>query len=99
MALDEQKPEQTQEEFSLHLQVVQKVLELMTAAFSLVAALAWNDAIQTLFTKFLGPSKTLSAKFIYALLVTGIVVWVAFRVSRIQKILDKKSKSQKRIYE
>ena len=35
-------------------EVLEKTLQLATAAFGLVAALAWNDAIQTLFTRLFG---------------------------------------------
>jgi hypothetical protein len=84
------KAGETQEQFNLRMSVFKKTLELMTGAFSLVAALAWNDAIQTLFVRVLGPQSGVAAKFIYALFVTGIVVWIGFRLSKIQKVLDKK---------
>ena len=45
MSDPKQKPGETRKEMGLRMSVVQKILELMTAAFSLVAALAWNDAI------------------------------------------------------
>ncbi|CAN5906742.1 hypothetical protein BH23ACT11_BH23ACT11_00500 [soil metagenome] len=35
-------------------EVLDKILQLMTAAFGLVAALAWNEAIQGLFTAIFG---------------------------------------------
>jgi len=93
--MEQDEPLTEEQEFKLHQQVVQKILELMTAAFSLVAALAWNDAIQALFTKIIGPGKTITAKFLYALIVTAVVVWIAYRLSRIQKLLEKKSKPEK----
>ena len=89
------KTGETQEQFNLRLSVLQKTMELMTGAFSLVAALAWNDAIQSLFVKLLGPQSGVVAKFIYALFVTGIVVWIGFRMSKIQKMLEKKSNGNK----
>lgn len=55
----------------------------MTAAFGLVAALAWNDAIQSLFTTLFGTAGDLAAKFVYALLVTVVVVFVTVRLGRI----------------
>jgi len=77
----------------LHLSVVKKILELMTAAFSFVAALAWNDAIQSLFAKIFGPAAGLAAKFVYALAVTAIVVLVALKLGRLTKKLDKNQTS------
>jgi hypothetical protein len=46
-------------------------------ALGLVAALAWNEAIQTLFQQFLGSAGgALAAKIFYAALVTIIVTSV-----------------------
>ncbi|MBT4935697.1 hypothetical protein HOL21_02125 [Candidatus Woesearchaeota archaeon] len=68
--------------------VMEKVSALMIAAFGLVAALAWNDAIKAL---FIGPCGTEGAgalcmlssggPWVYALIVTVIAViatiWIA----------------------
>jgi hypothetical protein len=86
--MEEMKPNETATERSLRLSIIQKILELMTAAFSLVAALAWNDAIQTLFVRLFGPANGLAAKFLYAILVTGVVVWAGIRLSRVMKALE-----------
>lgn len=90
MAIEEKKSGETERQASLRLSVAQKTLELMTAAFSLVAALAWNDAIQTLFLRLFGPTSSLIAKVLYALLVTALVVWIGLRLSRITKALEKR---------
>lgn len=55
--------------------------ELATAGFGLVAALAWNDAIQTMFKGIFGEQSAVWAKFAYALLVTAIVVVVTVKLS------------------
>ncbi|MFZ2803701.1 MAG: DUF5654 family protein [Patescibacteria group bacterium] len=91
MPIDQKKPGETEHQLRLHLTVLQKILELMTAAFSLVAALAWNDAIQSLFAKIFGTAGGIVAKFIYALLITGIVVWIGLRLSKISKLIEQKS--------
>jgi Family of unknown function (DUF5654) len=56
--------------------VLIKLSELTTAAFGLVAALAWNDAIKSLFLEG-GPLYFVSAYRIwaYALLVTVIAIF------------------------
>lgn len=92
MPQEEKKAGETQEQFNLRLSVLQKTMELMTGAFSLVAALAWNDAIQTTFLKIFGPQSSVWAKYLYALAITALVVWIGYRVSRIQKTLDKKAR-------
>jgi hypothetical protein len=56
--------------------VLIKISELMTTAFGLVAALAWNQAIQSLFKEG-GPLYFVSIYgiWVYALLVTFIAVF------------------------
>ena len=66
-------------------EVLEKTLQLATAAFGLVAALAWNDAIQTLFTTLFGEAGDVTAKFVYAILVTAIVVLATIRLARLQE--------------
>ena len=91
MSDPKQKPGETRKEMGLRMSVVQKILELMTAAFSLVAALAWNDAIQSLFVRIFGSTSGVVAKFIYALLITALVVLVVLRLSKITAYLEKDS--------
>ncbi|MFA5935910.1 MAG: DUF5654 family protein [Patescibacteria group bacterium] len=90
MAIEDKKPGETEQEKGLRLSVIQKTLELMTAAFSLVAALAWNDAIQTLFLRLFGPASSLWAKILYALLITALVVWIGIRLSRVTKAAERR---------
>ena len=50
-------------------EVLDKFSELIITALGLVAALAWNEAIQQLFTQLLGEAGgALAAKFFYAFL-------------------------------
>jgi hypothetical protein len=57
-------------------EILDKFSQLITTALGLVAALAWNDAIQTLFQQFLGSAGgALAAKIFYAVLV-AIIVYV-----------------------
>jgi len=68
---------------------------LATAAFGLVAALAWNDAIQALF-KAIFPSSLdagglVISAFVYALFVTIIAVVVIYQLGRLNSRFGKKS--------
>ncbi|MDQ7815175.1 MAG: DUF5654 family protein [Patescibacteria group bacterium] len=90
MPAEDKKPNETQEQFNLRVSIFKKTLELMTSAFALVAALAWNDAIQTTFVKLFGAQSGLWAKYFYAFAITGIVVWIGYKLSKLQKVLDKK---------
>jgi len=62
-------------------EVLEKLNILLTSAFGLVAALAWNDAIKALFVAIFGQAGTIIAMFLYAIVVTIIVVWVTMRLS------------------
>jgi hypothetical protein len=64
-------------------EVMDKLVELITAAFGLVAALAWNTAIQELFTLLFPQTGDLIAKFLYAVVVTVIVVFITIRLGRL----------------
>ena len=68
---------------SLTSEVLDKFSELITTALGLVAALAWNTAIQNLFdTVFGGSGSKLAGQFVYATLITIIVIFAAIAVSR-----------------
>lgn len=59
-------------------EVLDKVIQLMLmmAAFGLVAALAWNEAIQELFTAVFVEAGGIYARSFYAIVVTVVVVFV-----------------------
>ena len=59
-------------------EVVATMISLASAAFGVVAALAWNTAITQAFTEAFGTAGRLSALFVYAVVVTliGVVVIV-----------------------
>ncbi|MBI2551844.1 hypothetical protein HYW17_00895 [Candidatus Uhrbacteria bacterium] len=61
----------------------------MAAGFGLVAALAWNDAIQSLFTTIFPTASNVVAKFVYAGLITVLVVLVTTRLARLADRLKK----------
>ncbi len=79
----------TQEE-SIRLSVVKRTYDLLTAALTFVAALAWNDAIQSLFQTIFGPASTLAAKFIYAIILTIIIVWLGSRIARLTQAIERR---------
>ena len=77
--------------------VLEKLTTLITAAFGLVAALAWNDAIKAL---FVGPCDKENAgllcaisnggPWIYAVFVTTIAVIVTVWIAKISEKLPTK---------
>lgn len=68
---------------SLRAEIIQKITELSTAGFGFVAALAWNDAIQSLVVQLFGEADRLLAKFIYAVILTAAVVLITTQLGRI----------------
>ncbi len=69
--------------------VIEKLAALVTAAFGLVAALAWNDAIKALFkgpcgTEGAGALCSLSTggPWVYALIVTVIAVFMTIWIAK-----------------
>jgi predicted benzoate:H+ symporter BenE len=59
-------------------EVVATMISLASAAFGVVAALAWNSAITSAFTRAFGETATIWALFVYAVLITlvGVIVIV-----------------------
>ena len=78
-------------------QFLKQTLTLVTAAFSLVAALAWNSAIQGLIQRIY-PEKAagLKSEFLYAVVITLVTVlvtiWFGSIDKRIEKAESRKSK-------
>ena len=67
---------------SFKTEVIEKIAALVTAAFGLVVALAWNGAIQELFKLIFGEHSTLVAMFVYAVVVTIIAVIAVVLIGR-----------------
>jgi hypothetical protein len=62
-------------------EIIEKIASLIIAAFGLVAALAWNGAIQAIFKEVFGTAEGLIPMLVYAVVVTivavVITVWIA----------------------
>ena len=67
---------------TLKQEVLDKMGALLIAAFGLVAALAWNDAIKAIFKEVFGDSSTVVPMLIYASMVTIIAVILIIIVAR-----------------
>ena len=71
-----------EKEEPLKVVVLDKIAALVTAAFGLVAALAWNDAIKLIFKSIFGEADSITPMLIYAILVTIIAVILTIIVAR-----------------
>ena len=76
MGDDEEKPT------TLKQEILDKIAALVTAAFGLVAALAWNDAIKAVFKEVFGQADAVGPMLIYAIIVTIIAVILTIIVAR-----------------
>lgn len=65
--------------------VIEKIAALMTAAFGLVAALAWNGAIRAVFDKYYATGDGISALFVYAIVVTIIAVMATIWIGKVSE--------------
>ena len=81
-----------EEKKDLHIELLEQMQTLMSAGFALVAALAWNTAIQDLFAHIFPNQSSLIAKFVYAILVTMIMIIVTRRLSKTISLLKTKLK-------
>lgn len=77
-------------------QFLKQVLTLVTASFGLIAALAWNSAIQS-FIQRLYPAPTQGVRYqlLYALVITAITVAVAIWAGAIDKRLSTEEPQRK----
>jgi hypothetical protein len=62
---------------------LQTMIALASAAFGVVAALAWNSAITALVKQIFGSGGQIISLFIYAILVTVIAVIVMVNLGRL----------------
>ena len=61
---------------------LQTMIALASAAFGIVAALAWNSAIQATITRVMGPDESLTGLYVYAILATILAVIVLVALGR-----------------
>lgn len=66
-----------------------KFAALITAAFGLVAALAWNDAVKAIFATYLPETHTIIGQIFYATFVTSVAVIMTFWVARLSETAKK----------
>lgn len=83
-------PVNSQEDIRIRAEIRERTLGYMLAAFGFVAGLAWNDAIQSSIAYFYPlPENTLPAKFLYAAVISVVVVVISVSMSRLFHRLSK----------
>lgn len=67
---------------NLKSEVLTQIAALVTVAFGLVAALAWNGAIQAIFKAVFGTTDTITGQLIYAVIITIVAVIATILIAR-----------------
>ena len=63
-------------------QVIEKLAALITVAFGLVAALAWNETIKAIFLEVFGTAEGIWPLLVYAVVVTIIAVLITIHIGK-----------------
>lgn len=71
--------------------VIDKVSTLVISAFGLVAALAWNNAIQKVISLFLNVSDQTFGLIAYAVIVTLIAILVTIYMTRLSSKINERA--------
>lgn len=86
-------PPTAEEKKSLKEELINQLVALSTSGFGLVAALAWNEAIQSFVKTYVEkyfPSGAIWTKFIYAGLITIFAVLITYNLSKVAARLGHK---------
>ncbi len=78
------------------LELVKQFLTLSTASFGLVAALAWNSAIQTLINDYVKPyipngGSAILSQLVYATIISLLVFTITYYLSSLKEKLESES--------
>lgn len=66
-------------------EIIEKLAALITAAFGLVAALAWNGAIQAIFSKYYAAGAGITPAIVYAVVVTIIAILATIWIGKLSQ--------------
>ncbi len=84
-------PNNSRSKKRLHVELVRQMLILATSGFGLVAALAWNNLIQEFVNNYIRkwfPESGIISLLIYALVITGLAVFVTYQLSSLSEKLQ-----------
>lgn len=77
----------SEEERTFRRELIEQFITLSTSGFGLVAALAWNEAIQSFVKEYIErfyPAQSgVISKFIYAIIITLLAVFITYQLSRL----------------
>lgn len=68
---------------SFTAEVATQLLALATSALGLVAALAWNDAVQAVFKEYFPAASGVTGRFLYAIILSILIIIVTINLTRL----------------
>lgn len=71
-------------------EVAAQILNLATSSLGLVAALAWNDAVQSIFRQYFPAGNGVAAKLIYAIIVSVLIVIITINLTKLSQLAKNK---------
>ena len=84
------------EQRELQKEVIKRMFALATPGFGLVAALAWNEAIKSLFKeyvdKYVKVGGVVGSRFLYAVVVTVLAVFITYQLSKLSQRFEEEEK-------
>jgi len=82
---DEKPTESKKKQFAreLRAETVKTFSTLLTSAFGLVAAFAWNEFVKEAINRYVAPGQGLKSQLIYAILVTVLAVAVSYQLGKL----------------
>jgi len=70
-------------------ELLKQMITLSTSGFGLVAALAWNEAIQAFvkeyIDQYISVGSGIISRFIYAIIITALAVLITYQLTKIVK--------------
>ncbi len=94
----EEKPKQSRSKRiarEFNAQFIETLSTLLTTAFGLVAAFAWNELVKSIISKYIAAGSTVISQFIYAVLVTLLAVLISFQLGKLAAIYRVDSEDDK----
>ncbi len=86
------KKQPSKEKRRFHIALIKQMVQLSTAGFGLVAALAWNNLIQDLVNNYIKPylpkGSSLISLLLYAVIITVIAVTVTYQLTKVIEKLE-----------
>ncbi len=79
----------------LNAQFIETLSTLLTTAFGLVAAFAWNELVKSVISKYIAPGSTIISQLVYAALVTLLAVLISFQLGKLAAIYKVDSEEDK----